>query len=362
MAEDLVDYLEASIANGASDLHIAVGVPPEVRVDGVLHPIGERPLDAETTKKLVYGVLTEAQRARFEKDLELDFALEIQGLGRFRGNAHHTKSHVEAAFRHIPADVPDLAELGHGEAVEQLCDLPQGLILVTGITGSGKTTTLAAMARRIMERRACVLITIEDPVEYVLSHGRGIVKQRQVGLDSNSFSNALRAALRQDPDVIIVSELRDFETIRTAVTAAETGHLVIGTLHTIDAPKSLDRLVDVFPPEQQPQITAQLANCLAGIISQRLLKREDAAGRVMASEILLANSGVRAIIREQRYEQLLGLIEIGRSEGMHTLDASLAHLLVHGHISLEDALAFCRDEEYIRERLQTALAAAGGDS
>ncbi len=354
---DIVDYLQMTIDRGGSDLHIAVGVPPCARVDGTLHHLTDTPITAEESKHLVYAILSEANRAKLEKDLELDFALQVQDLGRFRGNAHHTKTHIEAAFRHIPDVIPDLEDLGHGATVDELCNLNQGLVLVTGITGSGKTTTLASMAKSILQRRPCVMITIEDPIEYILDHNLGIVKQRQIGLESNSFSNALRSALRQDPDVIFVSELRDFETIRTAITAAETGHLVIGTLHTIDAPKTLDRLIDVFPAEQQSQITAQVSNCLAAIISQRLLKREDAPGRVMATEVMLANPGIQAVIREHRYEQMLGLIEIGRSEGMHTIDASLAHLLVAGHISLEDALAFARDPDFIHTHLQSHLQA-----
>jgi twitching motility protein PilT len=352
---DLVDYLHAAVENRGSDLHIAVGRPPCSRIDGDLVPLNEGPLTAEAARDLIFSVLSEPQRAKLDNDLELDFALEVRGLGRFRGNAHYTKTHVEAAFRHIPETVPDLAELGHGETVEQICDIRQGLVLVTGITGSGKTTTLAAMAKHIMARRPCMMITIEDPVEYVIDHGVGIVKQRQIGLDSHSFPNALRAALRQDPDVIFVSELRDFETIRTAVTAAETGHLVVGTLHTIDAPKSLDRLIDVFPADQQRQITTQIANCLEAVISQRLLRRADAPGRVLATEIMLNNSGVQAIIRERRFQQLIGMIEIGRAEGMHTIDASLAHLLAHGHISAEDAFAFCRDPEAMQEALRENL-------
>ncbi|CAN5242195.1 type IV pilus twitching motility protein PilT [soil metagenome] len=353
--EDLIDYLEMVLARGGSDLHIAVGTPPAARIDGLVVPLAEDPLEPDDTRTLIFAILTESQRSRLENDLELDFALHVDGLGRFRGNAHFTKSSVEAAFRHIPDSIPDLADLGHGASVERLCERSRGLVLVTGITGSGKTTTLASMVQRILSRRECVAITIEDPIEYILHHGRGIVKQRQIGLDTHSFPNALRAALRQDPDVILVSELRDRETIQTAITAAETGHLVIGTLHTIDAPKTIDRLVDVFPAEQQAQITTQLANCLLAIVTQRLIKREDAPGRVLASELMLNNNAIAATIRERRVEQMLGLIEIGRAEGMHTLDASLAHLLVGGYISYEDAIAHCRDEEFIQTAMQKHL-------
>ncbi len=353
--DDLIDYLEIVLSRGGSDLHIAVGTPPSARVDGLVQPITDEPLEAADTRALIFAILTEAQRSRLETDLELDFALHIDGLGRFRGNAHYTKSNIEAAFRHIPDEIPELSDLGHGESVERLCERSRGLVLVTGITGSGKTTTLASMVQRILNRRECVAITIEDPIEYILHHGIGIVKQRQIGLDTHSFPNALRSTLRQDPDVILVSELRDRETIQTAITAAETGHLVIGTLHTIDAPKTIDRLVDVFPPDQQAQIVTQLANCLLAIVTQRLLKRVDAPGRVLASELMLNNNAIAATIRERRVEQMLGLIEIGRAEGMHTLDASLAHLLTGGYISYEDAIAHCRDDEYIQDRMQAHL-------
>jgi len=352
---DLVDYLQTSLSQGSSDLHISGGSPPCSRIDGDLVPLTNTPLSGDNTRELIYAVLNSSQRTKFENELELDFALNIEGLGRFRGNAHYSKSFIEAAFRHIPEDIPDLTLLGHTPTVEDLCNLRRGLILITGTTGSGKTTTLASMSQRIVKQRQAMMVTIEDPIEFMIGHGKGIVKQRQVGLDTHSFSNALRASLRQDPDVIVVSELRDYETIRTAVTAAETGHLVIGTLHTIDAPKTLDRLIDVFPAEQQRQITTQISNCLAGIISQRLIKREDSKGRVLASEILLSNNAIQAVIRERRFEQILGLIEIGRNDGMHTIDLSLTHLLTHGYISFEDAQSHARDPEFIHTQFQKHL-------
>lgn len=341
---DLVNLLAGAVNRGASDLHIAADAAPLIRVNGELLPLIEQVLDAESSRNLVMGVLTETQRARLEQDWELDFALQVEGVGRFRGNAHYCRGALEAAFRHIPSEIADLTALGHRPSVFQLCELRRGLVLVTGITGSGKSTTLAAMIKYISERMPGVIVTVEDPIEYVFSNARSLIKQREVGNDTHSFAEAVRHALRQDPDVIFVGELRDPETVAAAITAAETGHLVLGTLHTIDAPKAIDRIVDAFPGDKQPQIIAQLANSLEAIISQRLLPREDAPGRVLATEILTANTAVRATIRERRWEQMVGLIEIGAKDGMHTYDESLAELY-HGRlISKEEALANARDK------------------
>lgn len=346
----IVEYLTLTCQKGASDLHITAGAPPACRLHGSLEALGEYDLTPEQTKELVMGILSESQRATLEEELELDFSVAIDNVGRFRGNAHYVHGSAEAAFRYIPTVVPTITDLGHSESVEQLCALQQGLVLVTGVTGAGKTTTIAAMIQHIVRTRDAVVVTIEDPIEYVFEHGYGLVKQREVGQDTHGFSNALRSALRQDPDVIVVSELRDLETIQTAITAAETGHLVIATLHTMDAPKSLDRMIDVFPSDQQSMVVTQLANCLQGIISQRLIARQDDAGRVMASEIMRVNHGVRACIMEQKFEQLLGMIQIGTADGMHAIDESLAHLLVNKHISYNDAIQHCRDPEYIEEQ------------
>ncbi|MGB0775619.1 MAG: type IV pilus twitching motility protein PilT, partial [Akkermansiaceae bacterium] len=245
--------------------------------------------------------------------------------------------------RHIPEEIPDLATLGHYPVIEQICQLRRGLILLTGVTGSGKTTTLASMVKRISETRSGVIVTIEDPIEFVYPHLSCLVKQREIGHDTKSFPKALRQALRQDPDVIVVSELRDLDTIRIALTAAETGHLVIATLHTVDAPQSVDRLVDVFPSDQQQQIVAQLANVLEAIVSQRLIRKVDGQGRALATEVMRMNHGLRTCIRERKVEQIVGLIEIGQGEGMHTIDESLEQLLHSGQISLEEAQFNCRD-------------------
>ena len=344
---DLVELLAATIEARGSDLHLSTDVPPMARIHGSLVPLSDGALTADFCRQLVMGAINEEQRARLEEHWELDFALQIAGLGRFRANAHYSRGALEAAFRHIPERIPELEELGHRPAVQQLCELERGLILVTGITGSGKSTTMASMIQHISRQRDGVIITMEDPVDYIFQNARSVVKQREVGSDTKSFISALRHVLRQDPDVILVGEMRDRETISATITAAETGHLVISTLHTIDAPKAIDRVIDAFPADQQPQIISQLANALEAVVSQRLLPREDGNGRVVATEILMANNGVRASIREQRWEQLVGLIEIGRKDGMHTIDKDLARLYLDGWISKEEAISNARDQKFV---------------
>jgi len=346
---DLVQLLSGSVAQGASDLHLTAAAPPLIRLNGELIPLMENPLGEDMCRDMIFGVLTDSQRARLEQEWELDFALQVDGVGRFRGNAHYSRGALEAAFRYIPHDIPDLSTLGHRPSIFQICEMQRGLVLVTGITGSGKSTTLAAMIKYISERRAGVIVTIEDPIEFVFPNARSIIKQREVGSDTHSFAEALRHALRQDPDVIFVGELRDPETVSAAVTAAETGHLVLGTLHTIDAPKAIDRIVDAFPAEQQPQIIAQLANALHAIVSQRLILAEEGGRRVLASEILVANTAVKSTIRERRWEQIVGLLEIGAKDGMHTFDDSLADLYKNRLISKEEAIANARDKTLFEE-------------
>jgi twitching motility protein PilT len=344
---DLVDLLARTVAAGASDLHLCAETTPMIRVNGSLAPLGETAVSVEACRELILGTLTEKQRSRLEEDWELDFALQVDEIGRFRGNAHYTRGTLGAAFRFIPNKIPELANLGHRETVFRLCGLARGLVLVTGVTGSGKSTTMAAMIQQISRDLSGVIVTIEDPVEYVFPNARSVIKQREVGSDTKSFSEALRHALRQDPDVIFVGEMRDPETIGAALTAAETGHLVLGTLHTIDAPKAIDRMVDAFPGDQQPQIIAQLANALEAIVSQRLIPTEDGNGRVLATETLIANAGVRACIREKRWEQLVGMIEIGAKDGMHTLDEDLTGLYLSRQISKEEAISNARDRDSI---------------
>lgn len=340
---DLVTLLTEAVSLHASDLHVVAGMPPLIRLNGEIMSMPGAAVEADEVRRILLDALTEAQRSRLEHEWELDFALQVDGVGRFRGNAHYSRGALEAAFRHIPETIPSLADLGHRPAIQRACQIERGLVLVTGITGSGKSTTLASIVKQISETRNAMIITVEDPIEYIFANSRSIVKQREVGSDTRSFSEALRHVLRQDPDVILVGEMRDLETIRAAITAAETGHLVLGTLHTIDAPKAVDRIVDAFPGDQQPQIIAQLANALEMVVSQRLLPRENGGTRALASEILVANNAVRACIRDRRYEQLVGLIEIGGREGMNTIDESLSDLYLARQISKEEAIANARD-------------------
>lgn len=340
---DMVSLLQETVARGASDLHLVAGFPPLARVDGTVIPISNTVIDADICRGLLFSALTESQRSRLEETWELDFVLEVDGLGRFRANAHYARGNIEGAFRSIPAVIPELEQLGHRPSAVRCCAFEEGLILVTGTTGSGKSTTLASMIQTISRQRATVIVTIEDPIEYLYEPSMGVIKQREVGTDTKSFAAALKHVLRQDPDVIVISEMRDLETIQAAITAAETGHLVIATLHTMDAPKSIDRIVDSFPPEQQNQVTVQLSNCLQAVISQRLLPKTGGKGRVMATETMFANSGVRACIRDRKSHMLSGLIEIGSSDQMNTLDDSLLDLLQRGDISYEEACRNARD-------------------
>lgn len=335
---DLVSLLHQTVQLNGSDLHLSVGAAPMARVSGLLHPLSEEVIQAPDCRDLVLSALTEIQRARLEETWELDFVLDIQEVGRFRANAHYSRGNLEAAFRVITKTIPSLADLGHRPTLDMIAQREEGLILVTGSTGSGKTTTLASIIQLMNTTRSGVIVTVEDPVEYIFNNEQCLIKQREVGADTKSFAIALRHILRQDPDVIVISEMRDLETIQTAISAAETGHLVIATLHTIDAAKSIDRLVDVFPAEQQNQIVTQLSNSLQAVISQRLLPRADGQGRVMATETLIANSAIRACIRDRKTHMIPGLIQIGTHEGMNLLDDSLLDLYKQGLITRDEAL------------------------
>ncbi|WP_395743356.1 type IV pilus twitching motility protein PilT [Prosthecobacter sp.] len=344
---DLIEYLAMVINQGGSDLHLSVGAPPTGRLFGQLQPLTDEVLDIGDIRELVFGVLKETQRAKLEQEWELDFAIQVENLGRFRGNACYVLGRIEASFRFIPDQIPELRDLGHGPTVESLCNLRDGLILVTGTSNSGKTTTLSSMTQHISRERQANIVSIEDPIEYVFKHSRSLVRQRQVGSDTHSFAQALRSALRQDANIIIISELRDLETIRTALTAAETGHLVISTLHTQDAPSTVMRVLDAFPEDQQDFVSSQLANCLQGVICQNLMPRLDQDGRVMASEIMVNNQGIASCIRSRRLQQLPSLIQIGANDGMHTIDDSVTHLAIHGFISIDDALLRARDKDFV---------------
>jgi twitching motility protein PilT len=345
---DIIQLLTYAVERGASDLHLCAGSAAMMRLHGDLIPLTEGTFDAEACRDLIYSIFTENQRARFEENWELDFAVMVKGLGRFRANAHYSRGSVEAAFRYIPDQVPALETLGLPPIVRDLCHLEQGLVLVTGITGSGKTTTLAAMVEEINNTRAGLIISIEDPIEYVFTHKLCRIKQREIGTDTKSFPIALRHVLRQDPDVILISEMRDLETISSAISAAETGHLVLATLHTIDAPKAIDRIVDAFPADQQGQIIAQLANALQGIVAQRLLPRADGNGRVACVEVMIMNDGVRSCLRDRRFQQILSMIQIGTHDGMQTFDESVEALYAQGLITHDEAQLNARDPDRIQ--------------
>jgi twitching motility protein PilT len=344
---DLIEYLAMVIDRGGSDLHLSAGAPPTGRIHGTLQALTDEVLDANDTRELILAVLKESQRAKLEHEWELDFAINVDNLGRFRGNACYVLGRIEANFRYIPAVIPSLRELGHGDTVEQLSTLRDGLVLITGTTGSGKTTTLCSMTQTIARHRQCNIVSIEDPIEFIFAHEHGLIRQRQVGSDTQSFAMAMKSALRQDADVIVVSELRDLETIRTAITAAETGHLVISTLHTSEATGTLTRIFDAFPEEQQDYVAAQLSNCLRGVVCQHLLPRADMEGRVLATEIMTMNNGIARCIRDRRFSMLPGLIQIGAVDGMHTIDDSLLHLVNNGYVLESHALAHCRDRDFI---------------
>jgi twitching motility protein PilT len=291
--------------------------------------------------------LKENQRAKLEKEWELDFAIQVENLGRFRGNACYSLGRIEASFRYIPSTIPELRDLGHGPTVEGFSQLRDGLVLVTGTSNCGKTTTLAALTQHISRTRKANIVSIEDPIEYLFSHGQSIVRQRQVGADTHTFAAAIKSALRQDADVIVVSELRDLETMRTALTAAETGHLVVSTLHTHDAPSTILRIMDAFPEEQQEFVAAQLASSLRGVICQSLIVRQDQPGRVMASEVMVGNAAIGSSIRSRRLTQLPNLIQLGAVDGMHTIDDSLLHLANHGFIPIHEAIIRARDSDFV---------------
>jgi twitching motility protein PilT len=352
---DLIDFLLLAAEKGASDLHLTSGAPPMMRVAGDMQPLTEDVLSAEDTRRLVIDALKEGQRAKLENDWQLDFALQVDDLGRFRGNACYVSGAIEANFRRIPSEIQDLKSLGHSPVVDRWCDERAGLVLVTGASGQGKSTTLASMAQTIAGRRSVNIVSIEDPIEFVHSQGQSLVNQREIGSDARDFASALKNALRQDADVILVGELRDTETIQTAITAAETGHLVIGTMHTNDAPTAIGRVLDAFPKEGQQFVGAQLAWSLLGVVCQYLLPRSDQSGLVLATELMTVNSGIQACIRDQRLSQIPGLIQIGHPDGMHTVDDSLIELLLTDRISLIDALAHARDPKFVKEHFQQAL-------
>lgn len=342
---ELKDLLLLTIEKKASDLHLTENTPPILRIDGRLILTEFPKLTRDDTKRLIYSVLTNEQKEVFEKNWELDLSVAMQGMDRFRVNVHIQRGSVEAAFRRIPLVIPRLEDLNLPAIVADLAKKPNGLVLVTGPTGVGKTTTMAAMIDLINTERQDMIVSIEDPIEFLHQNKRSIIKQREVFSDTKSFAEALRHALRQDPDVIFVGEMRDLETISTALTAAETGHLVLATLHTPDAPQTVERIIDVFPPFQQQQVKLQLADCLQGVISQLLLPRASGVGRAVATEIMIGTPAIRNLIREQEIEQMPTLIQTGQQYGMRTMDKSLKELYKAGVISYETALSKAKHVE-----------------
>lgn len=335
--------LEDVIRKRASDLHIQIGLPPMLRIDGTLIPIaGFNPLNTEEVEKLIFAVLDEDQQQILLKDKEFDFSFAFGDLGRFRVNAFHERGNLAAALRLIPNELKSITELGMPAVVNNFANYPRGLVLVTGPTGSGKSTTLAALVDKINSEKAHHIITIEDPIEFTHKSKKSVVVQREVHYDTYSFSAALRSSLRQDPDVVLIGEMRDLETISAAITIAETGHLVFATLHTNSAAQSIDRMVDVFPPHQQPQIRAQLANILMAICSQRLVP-SIGGGRVVAAEILVATPAVRNIIREGKSHQLDAVIQTGADQGMQSMDKTLVGLVQSGMITIDEARNYAVD-------------------
>jgi twitching motility protein PilT len=352
--------LARAVELNASDLHLTVGAPPAVRVNGRLEALPDaRPLDADATRTLLYRILTTEQQKRFELERQLDFSYGVPGLARFRVNVYRQKESVAAAFRVVPDELRTLEELGMPESLLALTELPRGLVLVTGPTGSGKSTTLAALIDEINRTRSDHIITIEDPIEFLHRHKRCVVNQREIGTDATGFGAALRAALRQDPDVILLGEMRDLETISTALTAAETGHLVFATLHTQSAPSTIDRIIDVFPAEQQEQVRTQLAAALQGVVTQALLATADGQRRVAATEILLPDDAIRNLIRQGKVAQIYSYMQTGSRGGMQTMEQSLADLVVRRVVDAGVAVArSSRRDELVALLQRSGISAA----
>jgi len=351
---DFAQLLITTIEKNASDLHLTVGDPPMLRIHGAIQPIdgSSQPLTSENLHSSLYDILTEEQRKKLERDKEIDFALELKNIGRFRANVFYTRQGEAAVFRYIPNQIKSLGELGlPEETLKQICDRKKGLILVTGPTGSGKSTTLAAMIDYINSNRYDHIITAEDPIEFIHEHKNCIVNQREVGSNTHSFANSLRSALREDPDVILVGEMRDLETISLALTAAETGHLVFGTLHTMNAPKTVDRVIDVFPPSQQQQIRVMFAEALAAVISQVLLKRRDGRGRIAALEIMIATPAIKNLIREGKTNQISSIIQTSQKIGMLNMDQVLKNLAMTGKVDFKEAKMYATNVDLFDDRI-----------
>jgi twitching motility protein PilT len=363
MAVTLHQLLKQMIEMGGTDLHVTTHCPPQVRIDGALRPLSEYPpLTPVDTKRLAYSVLTDAQKHRFEENLELDFSFGMKGLARFRSNVFSQRGAVAAAYRRIPYEILSFRELGLPPIVEKLCEKPRGLVLVTGPTGSGKSTTLAAMLDKINRERHDHIVTIEDPIEYLHQHQSCIVNQRELHADTHSFANALRSVLREDPDVVLIGEMRDLETIESALRIAETGHLTFATLHTNSASQTINRIIDVFPAHQQSQVRAQLSLILEGIMCQSLLPRASGKGRVLALEILIPNAAVRNLVREDKVHQIYSTMQSGQIKyGMQTFNQSLATLYFRKEITLDLALSRSSHPEELQEMINRGAGIVTGN-
>ena len=352
MEQSIYDLLKAMVEKGASDLHITTGSAPQIRVRGELYPLDEPVLDPQATRQLLYSILTEAQKHKFEEELELDLSFGIKGLARFRANIFIQRGAVAGVFRLIPYDIVPLESLGLPNVVSRLTTFPRGLVLVTGPTGSGKSTTLASFLDKINTDRRDHIVTIEDPIEFVHKHKGCIVNQREVGADTKNFANALKYILRQDPDVVFIGEMRDLETMQAALTIAETGHLVFATLHTNSAVQTINRIVDAFPAHQQSQVRAQLSFVLEAVISQQLLPRADGKGRVLAAELMISTPAIRNLIREDKIHQIYSQMQVGQGKhGMQTMNQALLALFLRKLISLDDALGWSMDPDELRQMM-----------
>lgn len=344
--------LRLMFEKGASDLHITAGAPPMLRIDGHIQPTEYEKLRPETTQQLVYSILTDEQKEKFEKDQELDVSFGVEGVGRVRMNVFLQRGAVAAALRNIPTKIRSFEELQLPKVVEDIVKLPKGLVLVTGPTGSGKSTTLASMLDWINEHRQGHIITIEDPIEYVHTHKSCIVNQREVGTDTHTFQAALKYALRQDPDVILIGEMRDIETIGAALTIAETGHLVFGTLHTVDAIQTINRIIDVFPASQQQQVRAQISFVLQAVLSQQLLPKAHESGRVIAVEVLIPTAGIRNLIREEKIHQIYSAMQTGTEYGMQTMNQALFELYQKRLVSYNEIFSRSMDPKELQRMVK----------